>query len=101
MSNMKTRALNTTLKAVILEALKKQKSGYFSILISYKYQNDNMIHIYCSKFLLNMSTTHISMFHVLIYRLSLRILLKILLPVMDLNIAYKTHRTSKYTIVIF
>ena len=87
------RALNTTLKAVILEASKKQKSGYFSILISYKYHNYNIRDKCSSKLLMNMSITPISMFHILPYKLSLRILLKILLPVIDLNILYKTFKT--------
>ena len=37
------------------------------------------------------------MIHILPYMMYLTFLVKILLPVMDLNMAYKTHKTSKYT----
>ena len=94
---MKFRALNNTLKAVIFEASKNTKSAYFSILISYKYHNDNMIHIYSSKLLLNMSITLISMIHILPHMMYLTSLVKILLPVMDLNMSYKTKIASKNT----
>ena len=97
MPYMYFRSLNTTLKAVILEASKNTKSAYFSILVSYKYQNDNMTHIYSSKVILNMSITLILMFRILPYMIYLKSLVKILLPVTDLNIAYKTQKTSKYT----
>ena len=56
-----------------------------------------MIHIYSSKVLLNMSITLISIFYILPYMIYLRSIVKILLPIMDLNIAYKTHKTSKNT----
>ena len=49
-----------------------------------------MKHIFCSKILLNMSTKHISMFHILPYMTYFIPEVKILLPVMDLNMAYKT-----------
>ena len=93
MSYMIFRALNTILKAAIYVDLEKHKTPYLSILTSYKYHNDNIIHIYSSKLLLDVSITPISMFHILPYKLSLRILLKILLPVIDLNILYKTFKT--------
>ena len=66
-------------------------------MISYKYHNDNIIHSHSSKILLNMSITYISMFHNLPYMMYFRPLVKILLKVMDLNMAYKIHKTSKYT----
>ena len=65
MPNMIIKALDSTLKTVILEASKKQKSGYFSILISYKYHNDNMRDKCRSKVLLDTSITPISKFHIL------------------------------------
>ena len=46
---------------------------------------------------MNMSITYISMFHILPYMVYLMINMKILLPVKDLNMFYKTHKTSKYT----
>ena len=55
-----------------------------------------MIHIYSSKLLINMSITYISIFHILPYMTYLTSFVKILLPVMDLNTAYKAHKTSKY-----
>ena len=85
MSNMSFRALDTTLKAVILEAPDNYKSGYFSISISYKYHNDNIIQIHSSKLLLNIPKILISMLHILPYMIYLTYLVKILLPVMDLN----------------
>ena len=97
MSNMRIRALETTLKAVIFEASKNTKLVIFSILISYKYHNDNIIHIYSSTLLLNMTIILISMIHILPYIIYLRLLVKILLPVTDLNMVYKTHKTSKNT----
>ena len=50
-----------------------------------------------SKLLLYISITHISMFHILPYMMSLKLLVKFLLPVMDLNMAYKTQITLKIT----
>ena len=97
MSNMKIRALNNTLKALIFEASKKHKTSYFSILISYKYHNDNIRDKCSSKILLNMSITSISKFHILPYMMYLTSLVKILLPVTDLNINYKMSKTSKNT----
>ena len=56
-----------------------------------------MIHICSSKLLLNIPITPISMFHILPYIMYLTLLVKMLLPVMDLNIAYKIQKTSKNT----
>ena len=56
-----------------------------------------MIHIYWSKILLNMCITHISMIHISPYMMYLTFVVKILLPVIDLNMANKTHKTSKNT----
>ena len=56
-----------------------------------------MIYIYVSKILLNMSITLISMVYILPYIMYLRSLVKILLPVMDLNMAYKTKIALKNT----
>ena len=61
-----------------------------SILISYILVGSNITHIYSSYVLLDMSITPISMFQILPYKMSLRLLLKILLPVMDLNMANKS-----------
>ena len=58
-------------------------------MITYKYHNNNMTHIYSSKILLFMSITLISMFHILPYMMYLTLLVKILLRIMDLNMAYK------------
>ena len=44
-----------------------------------------------------MSITLISMIHILPYMMYLRLLVKILLQVMDLNMAFKTQKTSKNT----
>ena len=94
---MRFRALNTTLNAVILEASKNTKLHNFSILVSHIYHNDNMIHICSSKLLLGNSITHITMIHILPYMMYLNLLVKISLQVMDLNIAFKIHLTSKNT----
>ena len=56
-----------------------------------------MVDICSSKIFLNTSITLISMFHILPYMMYLKSLVKILLRVMDLNMSYKTHKTSKYT----
>ena len=56
-----------------------------------------MIHICSSRVILNMSITLISMFHILPYMMYLRSIVKILLRVMDLNMAYKTKIALKNT----
>ena len=56
-----------------------------------------MTHIYSSKLLLYMSITFISMIQILPHIMYLKTLVKILLPVMALNMDYKTHKTSKNT----
>ena len=56
-----------------------------------------MTNIYSSKILLNMSKTPISMFTILPYMIYSVLYFKISLPVMDLNMAYKTKVTSKHT----
>lgn len=54
-----------------------------------------MTHIYSSKILLNTSITLISKFQVKTLMMFLKLLVKILLPVMDLNITNKLCETSK------
>ena len=55
-----------------------------------------MIHIYSSKVLLNLSITFILMLHILPHMVYYISFVKILLQVIDLNMVYKTRRTSKY-----
>ena len=56
-----------------------------------------MIHICSSRVILNMSITLISMFHILPYMIYLKPLVKILLQIIDLNMAYKIQIISKNT----
>ena len=97
MPYMRFRALNSTLKTVILEASKNIKVIIFLILTSYKYHNDNITHIYSSIFSIYMSITCISMIQILPCMMSLKLLVKILLQVMDLNMNYKIQSTPKNT----
>ena len=56
-----------------------------------------MTHIYSSKILLYMSITRIYFSQMLTSMMCVKLLVKILLQVMDLNMNYKTQKTSQNT----